>query len=205
MKYKTLLLEPRRNILDAELQELTSRGLAVIGATCFEEALRLLAEDGSIHVILTEWEIPRSDKLRTDAVKGPDLFRKFLEVRYEVNIFLFTSEKNARTFATGGIVNGYFYKGDRDYDDIVRKVKAEVVNSKNRAPFFEKLVEYANKAKDSWHTPGHASSYSVKNSPAVRDYYEFFGEISSGPRETPITRCMHSRRRPCSGLSWTPS
>ena len=31
-------------------------------------------------------------------------------------------------------------------------------------------------AKDSWHTPGHSSGYSIKNSPYAQDYYEFFGE-----------------------------
>ncbi|MFP4047322.1 MAG: aminotransferase class I/II-fold pyridoxal phosphate-dependent enzyme, partial [Bacteroidales bacterium] len=43
-------------------------------------------------------------------------------------------------------------------------------------PFYERLVQYAEKAKDSWHTPGHASGNSVKNSPFVKDFYEFFGE-----------------------------
>ena len=88
---------------------------------------------------------------------------------------LFTSEDNASHVASGGIINGYFYKGDRDYDDIVHKVTSEVISTKNRAPFFEKLVKYANKTIDSWHTPGHSSGYSVKNSPWVKDYYDFFG------------------------------
>src|SRR6056297_3175395 len=47
---------------------------------------------------------------------------------------------------------------------------------KKSAPFYERLVEYAKKAKDSWHTPGHASGNSVKNSPYVREFYDFFGE-----------------------------
>ncbi len=103
------------------------------------------------------------------------MIRAFLKLRYEVNIFLLTDEKYAPNVTTGGLLNGYFYKGDRDWDDVVRKVRNEVTNSKNRAPFFEKLVEYANKAKDSWHTPGHASGFSIKGSPWVKDYYDFFG------------------------------
>lgn len=175
MKYKILLIDPEKHRLDAEMQELVSRGMVMVGATNFESACRHLREDGAIHVILTEWEIPRDDRLKSGTIKGPELFESFLRIRYEVNLFLFTAEKNAQNVLTGGLINGYFFKGDRDYDDITRKIKAEVTNSKNRAPFFEKLVEYANKSKDSWHTPGHASGYSVKNSPYGREYYDFFG------------------------------
>lgn len=104
------------------------------------------------------------------------MFNRILSCRYEVNIFLHTSEISGRSFSSGGILNGYFYKGDNDYDDIVRKIKAEIVSSKDRAPFFETLVQYAEKSKDSWHTPGHSSGYSVKNSPWVKDFYDFFGD-----------------------------
>ncbi|MFZ2957443.1 MAG: aminotransferase class I/II-fold pyridoxal phosphate-dependent enzyme [Candidatus Ozemobacteraceae bacterium] len=175
MKYKILVLNPQKTALEDELQEMASRHMTVVGATSFEAACRLLREDGAIHAILTEWEVPLTEKLKSGSISGPEMLRAFLKIRYEVNIFLFTAEKNARALISGGLINGYFYKGDRDYDDISRKVKTEIINSKNRAPFFEKLVEYANKSKDSWHTPGHASGYSVKNSPWVRDYYDFFG------------------------------
>jgi arginine/lysine/ornithine decarboxylase len=175
MKYRVLLLNPDKAALDAETRELVSRGLPVVQALHFEQACQHLKEDGQIHVILTEWEVPLTRGPKSAVISGTSLFQAFLKIRYEVNIFLFTSEKNARLFTTGGILNGYFYKGDHDYDDIFRKIKTEVSNSKNRAPFFEKLQEYAQKAKDSWHTPGHSSGYSIKNSPWVKDYYEFFG------------------------------
>ncbi|HHH84384.1 MAG TPA: aminotransferase class I/II-fold pyridoxal phosphate-dependent enzyme [Firmicutes bacterium] len=55
-----------------------------------------------------------------------------------------------------------------------RKITA-VVKEKQQAPFFEELVRYASKSNDSWHTPGHSSGDSVKHSPWVSDYYEFFG------------------------------
>ncbi len=176
MKYKILLVDPEPVSRERELRELTSRGLFMATADSFSEACRLLREDGSIHVVLTEWKLPNVAGGRADdVVTGGEICREFLRLRYEVNMFLFTSEKDVRNVLSGGLFNGYFYKGDRDYDDVIRKVKMEVINSKNRAPFFEKLVEYANKAKDSWHTPGHASGYSVKNSIWVKDYYEFFG------------------------------
>ncbi len=175
MKYKVLILDPNKTDLENETRELNHRGLNVIGASTFEQATNLLREDGRIHVILTEWEVPESRKAKDTTRKGPEMFREFLKIRYEVNLFLFTAEKDARRFTSGGMLNGYFFKGDHDYDDIFRKIKTEVISSKNRAPFFEKLVEYAQKSKDSWHTPGHASGYSVKDSVWVKDYFDFFG------------------------------
>ncbi|MBU1108171.1 MAG: aminotransferase class I/II-fold pyridoxal phosphate-dependent enzyme [Candidatus Riflebacteria bacterium] len=174
MKYKILLLNPDIKKIDLECRELTSRGIAVVTARNVVEASRLLREDGLIHVILTEWEIP-VDNENTVSIKGAELFEKFRVLRHEVTIFLYTDQANLPYFRTGGSLSGYFYKGEHDYDDIVRKIRSEVINSKNRAPFFEKLLEYSRKSKDSWHTPGHASGYSVKNSIWVRDFYEFFG------------------------------
>lgn len=174
MKYKILLVNPDSKKNESERRELTSRGINVVTASNVAEACRLLREDGLIHVILTEWDIP-IDADSSVSVKGAELFEEFKLIRYEVTVFLYTDQSDLPYCKTGGTLSGYFYKGERDYDDIVRKIRSEVINSKNRAPFFEKLLEYARKSKDSWHTPGHASGYSVKNSIWVRDFYEFFG------------------------------
>ena len=173
MNYKILLINPNQNTLLEETKELSSRNLHVVPTMNLKEACDYLREDGSIHVILTEWEVPVTDEGKV-SLTGPEMFKEFLMIRYEVNIFLFTEKADIEYFKSDGNLNGYFYKGDHDYDDIVRKITAEVAN-KSRAPFLEKLMEYSQKAKDSWHTPGHASGYSLKNSSWVKDYYEFFG------------------------------
>ena len=173
--YRVLLINPKVRELSEELRQLRSRGLEVVGVSCFQDACEHLRKDGRIHVVMTEWTVPLEKKGK-ETIDGLDLFRRLLALRYEVNIFLYTSEHQAVGLTTGGIINGYFYKGEKDWDDIVNKVKAEVINSKCRAPFFEALVDYARMAKDAWHTPGHSSGYSVKNSEWVRDYFDFFGE-----------------------------
>ena len=174
MKYKVLLVNPCEAELKKELKDLSARSMNVIGASNVEDACQLLREDGLIHAVLTEWEIPVTQDSKL-TLKGSELFSEFLMLRTEVNLFLYSNRPNLPYHNTGGELNGYFYKKEHDYDDIVRKVKSEVINSKNRAPFFEKLVEYCKKAKDSWHTPGHASGYSLKNSIWAKDLYEFFG------------------------------
>ncbi len=174
MNYKILLINPDHKALSKESKALSARSFKVITASDVESASDFLRDDGLIHVILTEWEVPVAADSKI-SLKGPELFSELLMIRDEVNVFLFTDSPEIQHFSSGGNLNGYFFKGDHDYDDIARKIKAEVVNSKNRAPFFDKLMEYALKSKDSWHTPGHASGYSVKNSVWVKDFYDFFG------------------------------
>ena len=175
MAYKVLLINPVPQDLENELRMLEERGLSMVGATNFKDAYDLLVQDGTIHVILTEWILPMKARSR-QTISGAELFSRFQAVRYEVNIFLFTHETDCAQFNTGGLINGYFHKGEGDFDDIASKVRAEVISSKDRAPFFERLVEYATMAKDAWHTPGHSSGDSVKNSEWAGDYYRFFGE-----------------------------
>lgn len=175
MAFKVLLINPKPQDLEYEARMLQEQGLETLAAASFKEACDLLVKDGTIHVILTEWILPLRKRSK-ETISGQEMFARFQELRYEVNIFLYTHETDCAQFNTGGLINGYFHKGDTDFDDIVSKVRAEVRNSKDRAPFFEKLVDYARMAKDAWHTPGHSSGDSVKNSEYAGDFFRFFGE-----------------------------
>lgn len=174
MSYKVLLINPKAKEREAEIRELSKRGLNLVGAGCYREAEEALKADGTLHVVLTEWKLPL-DPRGKETLEGPELFEKLQELRWELNLFLYTHHHDCRHFSTGGRINGYFLKSEKDWDDIANKVRAEVYSSKNRAPFFESLVQYARQANDAWHTPGHASGYSVKNSDYARDYFKFFG------------------------------
>ncbi|MDD8025105.1 MAG: aminotransferase class I/II-fold pyridoxal phosphate-dependent enzyme [Acidobacteriota bacterium] len=172
--YRLLVMTPKLRDLKEELRELRGRGFKAIGATTWQEAEAELRRDGGIHAVLTEWRLPLAFK-SVEIVEGVDLFKRILALRFEVNIFLFTAERDCTLFSAGGYTNGYFYKPDRDYEDIAKKIRAEIRSSKDQAPFFEKLREYALQARDAWHTPGHSGGDSVKNSPAACEFYEFFG------------------------------
>src|SRR6056297_2232656 len=174
MNYSVLIVDYDRKSMNKLSKELQNRGLNIRECTNFYSACELLKTDGTIHVVLSEWELPKSEK-NGEFVKGMDIFRQFIALRYEVSLFLYTEVTDSQFLSSGGILNGYFYKGENVFDDIVRKIDAEMADKKS-APFYETLVKYANKAKDSWHTPGHASGNSAKNSPFVKDFYDFFGE-----------------------------
>ncbi|MCX6559099.1 MAG: aminotransferase class I/II-fold pyridoxal phosphate-dependent enzyme [Candidatus Aminicenantes bacterium] len=172
--YRVLVMTPKPKDLKGELRELRSRGFKAVGVGTWEEAETELRRDGGIHAVLTEWRLPLARK-SAELVEGVDLFKRILALRFEVNIFLFTAERDCTLFSAGGYTNSYFYKPDQDYDDIAKKIQAEIISSKDRAPFFDKLREYALQARDAWHTPGHSGGDSVKNSLSAGEFYRFFG------------------------------
>ncbi|MET0384103.1 MAG: beta-eliminating lyase-related protein [Burkholderiaceae bacterium] len=73
------------------------------------------------------------------------------------------------------VVQGYFHRGERDFDGWARILAAEVAE-KAATPFYDELKNYVHMAKDSWHTPGHAGGDSFKGSPWVGDFHDFAGE-----------------------------
>jgi arginine/lysine/ornithine decarboxylase len=174
MHYSVLLVDNNPESLQTSIRELKQRELNVRGCLSFDKACDLLKEDGTIHIVLSEWELPYTENA-SETIQGLDIFRNFMALRHEVSLFLYTHITDSKNLTSGGIINGYFFKGENVYDDMVRKIHAEV-EDKKRAPVYETLVKYANKAKDSWHTPGHASGNSAKNSLYIRDFYDFFGE-----------------------------
>ncbi len=173
MRFKILLIESDYKICQKTKKELEKRGLCIIDAQSFKTALGYLQEDGDIQVVLVNWKVNQSKK-ETSMITGETIFKQLIKIRPEVNIFLFTKEKDPRNIQGHGMISGYFFKMDFDYDDIKRKILA-AIEEKSQTPFYDELVKYANKSNDSWHTPGHSSGDSVKNSPWVKDYYQFFG------------------------------
>ncbi|MGM0612777.1 MAG: aminotransferase class I/II-fold pyridoxal phosphate-dependent enzyme [Bacteroidota bacterium] len=174
MHYTVLVVDHDKEAREELVEALVMRGLKVVSCDNFDDACDYILSDGTIHAVLSEWNLPRTSQSEK-WVKGLEIFKKFLGLRFELSLFLYTCVSDTKDLTSGGIINGYFLKDEKVYDDIVRKIQAEI-GEKNHAPFYEKLVRYALKAKDSWHTPGHASGNSVKYSPYAKDFYEFFGE-----------------------------
>jgi arginine/lysine/ornithine decarboxylase/CheY-like chemotaxis protein len=172
--YSVLIADSNEESLKTSAEELKNKGLNIITCTNFEDACSLLKSDGSIHVVLSEWEMPKKSG-SSKKIRGLDIFRQFISLRHEVSLYIYTDIVDSQQLTSGGIINGYFFKEENVVEDIFRKIIAEMKDKKS-APFYERLVQYAEKAKDSWHTPGHASGNSVKNSPYVKDFYHFFGE-----------------------------
>src|SRR6056297_2207436 len=104
MQYSVLLVDNNSESLQASTRELKQRGLNILGCLNFEKACDLLKEDGTIHIVLSEWEL-HSKEESSDMVRGLNIFRKFIALRHEVSLFLYTHIKDSKSLTSGGIID----------------------------------------------------------------------------------------------------
>jgi len=157
-------------------------GMVFSGVTTAQEALQSIEEDGDIQGLLVD------DKLYTLKHHGKhardlqmtalELVQKISHFRPELNIYILIAQEQKDEVVDAlfsETVDGYFYREERDYRGIYRILNAQL-QEKARTPFYDQLKHYVLMAKDAWHTPGHSSGDSLRDSPWVSDFYEFIGE-----------------------------
>lgn len=157
-------------------------GISFTGVTTAHEALQSIEEDGDIQAVVVDDRLytlksggERSRNLQMTALA---LVQKITRFRPELNIYVLIAQEQADEVVDAlftETVDGYFYREERDYRGIYRILNAQL-QDKARTPFYDQLKNYVLMAKDSWHTPGHSSGDSLRDSPWVNDFYEFFGE-----------------------------
>ena len=187
---RILLINDEKLILKAFIKGLNdaaksmenSLGITFIGVTTAREALQVLEEDGDIQAVVVD------DKLYTlqSERKGTrnlqmtalELVQKISRFRPELNIYILIAQEQQDDVVDAlfsETVDGYFYREERDYRGMYRILNAQL-QEKARTPFYDQLKSYVLMAKDAWHTPGHSSGDSLRDSPWISDFYEFIGE-----------------------------
>lgn len=104
--------------------------------------------------------------------------QRIIEARPELSLYMVLEDDADKLLVeqlASDAVDGYFFRGEQDFNGWFRILAAEVAE-KADTPFYDTLREYVAQAKDSWHTPGHAGGDSFKGSPWVGDFYDFVGE-----------------------------
>src|SRR6267142_2472537 len=131
-------------------------GITFTGVTTAREALAGIEEDGDLQAVVVDDKLyilnQKNAKKETSAL---ELVRRITRFRPELD--------------------GYFYREERDYRGMYRILNAQI-QERSRTPFYDQLKNYVWMAKDSWHTPGHSSGESLRDSPWVNDFYDFMGE-----------------------------
>ncbi len=157
-------------------------GIIFSGVTTAHEALRSIEQDGDIQGLVVD------DRLYTLKSQGKhardlqmtalELVQKITFLRPELNIYILIAQEQEDEVVDAlfsETVDGYFYREERDYRGMYRILNAQL-QEKARTPFYDQLKNYVLMAKDAWHTPGHSSGDSLRDSPWVSDFYEFIGE-----------------------------
>ena len=157
-------------------------GITFTGVTTAHEALQSIEHDGDIQALVVDdrlYTLKNAGKHARDLqMTALELVQKVTNFRPELNIYILIAQEQEDEVVDAlfsETVDGYFYREERDYRGIYRILNAQL-QEKARTPFYDQLKNYVLMAKDAWHTPGHSSGDSLRDSPWVSDFYEFIGE-----------------------------
>ncbi|MBX3630098.1 MAG: aminotransferase class I/II-fold pyridoxal phosphate-dependent enzyme [Nitrosomonas sp.] len=157
-------------------------GIIFCGVTTVHEALQSIEQDGDIQALVVDDKLYTLDSGNRHArhlqMTALELVQKISLIRPELNIYVLIAQEREGEVVDAlfsETVDGYFYREEQDYRGIYRILNAQI-QEKARTPFYDQLKHYVLMAKDAWHTPGHSSGDSLRDSPWVSDFYEFIGE-----------------------------
>ncbi|MER0217317.1 MAG: aminotransferase class I/II-fold pyridoxal phosphate-dependent enzyme [Nitrosomonas sp.] len=157
-------------------------GIVFSGVTTAQEALQSIEQDGDIQGLVVDdrlYTLKHQGKHSRDLqMTALELVQKITHFRPELNIYILIAQEQEDEVVDAlfsETVDGYFYREERDYRGMYRILNAQL-QEKARTPFYDQLKHYVLMAKDAWHTPGHSSGDSLRDSPWVSDFYEFIGE-----------------------------
>lgn len=156
-------------------------GITFSGVVTAREALRAIEDDGDIQAVVADdtlYTMKNSGGSHVLQMSALELVQKINRFRPELNVYILidqAQEDEVVDALFSEAVDGYFYREERDYRGMFRILNAQL-QEKARTPFYERLKNYVLMAKDAWHTPGHSSGDSLRDSPWVGDFHEFMGE-----------------------------
>ncbi|HTS55675.1 MAG TPA: aminotransferase class I/II-fold pyridoxal phosphate-dependent enzyme [Burkholderiales bacterium] len=157
-------------------------GITFTGITTARDALKAIEEDGDIQAVIVDDTLYTlkgdGGNSRVLQMSALELVQKITRFRPELDVYILIAQEQEDEVVDAlfsEAVDGYFYREERDYRGIYRILNAQM-QEKADTPFYDALKSYVLMAKDAWHTPGHSSGDSLRDSPWVSDFYEFMGD-----------------------------
>jgi arginine decarboxylase len=157
-------------------------GITFQGVTTAREALETIEGDGDMQAVIVDDTLYtlKSDAGNSRALQmsALELVQRITRFRPELDVYILIArahEDEVVDSLFSEAVDGYFYREERDYRGMYRILSAQL-QERSATPFYDALKSYVLMAKDAWHTPGHSSGDSLRDSPWVSDFYEFMGE-----------------------------
>ncbi|HZE11710.1 MAG TPA: aminotransferase class I/II-fold pyridoxal phosphate-dependent enzyme [Burkholderiales bacterium] len=153
-------------------------GITFTGVTTARDALAAI-EDGDLQAVVVDDKLyTLNQKSAKKEMSALELVKRVTRFRPELDVYILIAQEHEDEIVDAlfaEAVDGYFYREERDYRGMYRILNAQI-QERSRTPFYDQLKNYVWMAKDSWHTPGHSSGESLRDSPWVNDFYDFMGE-----------------------------
>ena len=125
--------------------------------------------------IMLDWDsLKEKDQLSLDIIKD------IREINDSVPIFILSERHEISDIKYNSLngVNGYIWKYGDTSDFIAGRIKNEVISYLDSlyGVFFKSLMEYSEKYKYAWHTPGHMGGVAFIKSPHGKVFFDYMGE-----------------------------
>ena len=181
---ETLVLKELVKGLNAAAKSLDNPlGIVFTGVTTARDALKAIEDDGDIQAVIVDDTLYTlksngSTGSRVLQMSALELVQRVARLRPELDVYILIAQEQEDEVVDALFtesVDGYFYREERDHRGIYRILNAQL-QERSDTPFYDALKSYVLMAKDAWHTPGHSSGDSLRDSPWVNDFYEFMGE-----------------------------
>jgi len=181
---ETLVLKELIKGLNAAAKSLDNPlGIVFAGVTTARDALKAIEDDGDIQAVIVDDTLYTlksngSAGSRMLQMSALELVQRITRLRPELDVYILIAQEQEDEVVDAlftEAVDGYFYREERDHRGIYRILNAQL-QERSDTPFYDALKSYVLMAKDAWHTPGHSSGDSLRDSPWVNDFYEFMGE-----------------------------
>ena len=181
---ETLVLKELVKGLNAAAKSLDNPlGIVFTGVTTARDALKAIEDDGDIQAVIVDDTLYTlksngSTGSRVLQMSALELVQRVARLRPELDVYILIVQEQEDEVVDALFtesVDGYFYREERDHRGIYRILNAQL-QERSDTPFYDALKSYVLMVKDVWHTFGHSSGDSLRDSPWVNDFYEFMGE-----------------------------
>lgn len=164
--------------LDQIKTELEKLDVKVLGANTLEDGRITYFSRPDVGCVLLDWDLcEKTEKSRKEI---ETLSQQAKERNFKIPLYLLTSRLNVEQIplTVDSLVHGYIWLSEDTPDFIAGRIMEAVEHYADHLmpPFFKTLVEYAEKFKYAWHTPGHTGGTAFLKSPVGRVLFNFYGE-----------------------------
>ncbi|KKK85002.1 hypothetical protein LCGC14_2777660, partial [marine sediment metagenome] len=141
---------------------------------CLElkQALACVEADGDIQAVVLSWDVHN---------KGERTYSRFIEqlkgIRLELPVYVIGDDtKGLEIVNESEEIESFFFKDEVISDpEAILGYMINDFDDRSETPFWTAYRRYVGEANDSWHTPGHSGGSSFRNSPYIKDFYQFYG------------------------------
>nr|WP_321468568.1 aminotransferase class V-fold PLP-dependent enzyme [uncultured Desulfobulbus sp.] len=151
-------------------------------ASSLKSALEIIEDDDDIQAVVLSWNLEDTlnegvDEKERFRGNNTDFITAIKSIRVSLPVYILGDESQGLDIINKSIdIESFFFRDDiiQDPESILGYILNDF-DDRCQTPFWDAYKSYITEANDSWHTPGHSGGLSFRNSPYIRDFYQFYG------------------------------